>query len=346
MKRDPPDPVAARLAFRMAFAATMAFAIAELCDWSFSFFAPMLAVQTLAASPTAPAFRQGIAIPIVIFIATWLALAVSAGLSGTPVVLLVIVCLVLFWAFYGQRRGAPGVIMLLVQIAFCCVPVISTISIDLAEDFSDALFRGSIAAIVTVWTAHLLFPAPAHLPSPAAAPAKPSGPATGAARGAFFDMLILVPLLVAFILGGSIDNIVILIITLNLLREIEPARRSRVALALLLGNLIGGALGVLAYQFVTLTNNSFLLFTLTVLAASLWFGGRFARRGPDAPVYAIAFATFLLILGIGLTPLPMGSEEAFAARILKILLATAYAIGALSLVAAGARRNAASLSST
>lgn len=318
----------------MAFAATVAFAIAELYKWEFSFLAPMLAVQILAALPAAPPIRQGIAIPLTIFIATTLALAVSAMFAGKPGVLLILVGLVIFWTFYGRRSGAPGVIMLLTQIAFCCVPVISTISFDLAQAFSIALLWGSIAAIVTVWIAHLVFPAPAHSLSPEPPPAGPSGLVEiSAARGALLDTLILMPILVAFIMGGNINNIVILIIVLNLLREIEPASRSRVALALLLGNLLGGALGVLAYQLVVLANNSFVFFTLIVLAASLWFGGRFARRDANAPVYAIAFATFLLILGLGVSPLPMGSEEAFAPRILKILLATAYTIGALSLVA-------------
>ncbi len=340
MKSVPPDPVAVQLAFRMAFAATAAFAIAELWRWEFSFFAPMLAVQILAAMPAPPAIRQGIAIPLTIFVATTLALAVSAMFAGEPGVLLILVGLVIFWTFYGRRVGAPGVVMLLAQIAFCCVPVISTISFGLAYTFASALLWGSIAAIVTVWIAHLLFPAPAF--SPAAPALKPSAPVqSGAARGALVDVLVLMPILIAFILGGDINNIVILIIALNLLREVEPGRRSQVALALLVGNLLGGALGVLAYQFIILANNSFVFFTLVVLLASLWFGGRFARREANAPVYAIAFATFLLILGIGVSPLPMGSEEAFAPRIIKILLATAYTIGLLSLIAVRRERKSA-----
>jgi len=324
----------------MAFAATAAFAIAELSKWEFSFFAPMLAVQILAAMPAAPTIRQGVAIPLTIFITTTLALAVSAMFAGKPGVLLIVVGLVIFWTFYGRRMGAPGVVMLLAQIAFCCVPVISTISFGLAHTFANALLWGSIAAMVTVWIAHLLFPAPAF--SPAAPPVKPSElPQAGAGRGALFDMLILMPILIAFILGGDINNIVILIIVLNLLREVERSRRSQVALALLIGNLLGGALGVIAYQFVILANKSFVFFTLIVLLASLWFSGRFARREANAPVYAIAFATFILILGLGVSPLPMGSEETFAPRIIKILLATAYTIGALSLFAVRRERKAA-----
>jgi hypothetical protein len=342
VKRNPPDPVAVRLTYRMAFAATAAFATAELLRWDFSFFAPMLAVQILAAMAAPPPIRLGIAIPMTIFVANTLALAVSAAFHGTPGVLLTVVGLVIFWTFYGRRSGAPGVVMFLVQIAFCCVPVITTISFGLAQSFADALFWASIVAIVTAWIAHLLFPSPEASPSPPAPAAKPPDlPQMGTGRGAFFDMLILMPILFAFILGGNINNIVILIIVLNLLREVEPTKRTSVALALLIGNLLGGALAVIAHQFVILANHSFVFFTLIVLLASLWFGGRFARRDANAPVYAIAFATFLLILGLGVSPLPMGSEEAFGPRILKILLATAYTIGALSLITLRRKREAA-----
>ena len=152
-----------------------------------------------------------------------------------------------------------------------------------------------------------------------------------AARVAISDTLVLLPLLVAFIVGGDTNNIVILIISLSLLREIEPAHSGRVAGGLLLGNILGGVLAVLAYQFVLLAD-SFLFFTLIVLVMGLWFGNRIARGGTNAPVYAVAFGTFLLILGMGITPLPGGSEELFAIRIFKIALASLYAVGALSLV--------------
>ncbi len=322
-----------RLVFRLVFAATFGFAIAGLLDWEFSFLTPMLAVQILVAMPASPGFREGIAIPLIILMATFFALAVSTLFSATPAVLLAVTGLVICWSFYGQRRGAPAIAMLLTQIAFCCVPVMSTISIDLAHQFANALIGSSVAAIVTVWLAHMLFPAPATAAVQSAdSPRKPSGlEPVYAARVAISDTIILLPLLVAFIIGGDINNIVILIITLSLLREIDPGRSGGVAGGILLGNILGGVLAVLAYQFVLLAD-SFFFFILTVLVMSLWFGNRLARGGATAPIYVLAFGTFLLILGLGITPLPSGSEELFAVRIFKILLASAYAIGALNLV--------------
>jgi hypothetical protein len=60
------------------------------------------------------------------------------------------------------------------------------------------------------------------------------------------------------------------------------------------------------------------------------FAGRIA--GDRAPVYVIALGTFILLLGLGLSPLPGSSGEAFVNRLLNVMLASAYAIGALSLL--------------
>ncbi|MFZ5674074.1 MAG: DUF2955 domain-containing protein [Pseudomonadota bacterium] len=323
---------ASRHALRIALAATLAFTIAELAKWEFSFLAPMLAIQVLAASRNAPGFKQGIAIPLVILIATSLALGIATLTTLTPVVLLLLVSLVICLSFYAQRRGAPNAVMLLIQIAFCCIPVIHAISFDLAFLFMTALIQGSIAAIVTIWIVYWLLPSP-PIRAGAVPPSVPPSPEPAvAARIALSDTLILLPILVAFIMHGDINNIIVLMIALNLLRVVEPEQSGRIAVAIILGNVLGGGIAVLAYQFVVL-GGSLVFFVLIVLAMGLWFGGRIVRGGPKAPVYAIAFATFLLMLGLGVSPLPSGSEELFATRIVKILLASAYVIGALSLVA-------------
>jgi hypothetical protein len=332
LRRSSSLTAADRMVLRLAFAATFAFAIAALRDWEFSFLAPMLAIQILAATPACPNFRQGATIPLVIFLSTNIALGAATLLMGTPVVLLAAVGVVICWAFYGQRRGAPAIAVLLVQIAFCCVPLIATISLDVARDFGDFLLWSSIAAIITVWIAYALFPQPPSSTPAASGPAPIALSPARAAHVAISDALVLFPLLVTFIVRGDINNIVILMITINLLREIELAHSRRLALAILLANLLGGVLAVFAHQFILLPDN-LLLFLLTVFLAGLWFSGRLVRGGPMAPVYALAFGTFLLVLGLAITPLPGGAEELFTVRISKIVLASLYAIGALSLVA-------------
>jgi hypothetical protein len=222
--------------------------------------------------------------------------------------------------------------MLLIQICFCSVPLYSTISLDLADELSDFLQKSSVVAILIVWTCHALFPAPPPPPRPAGPPAAPVGlPPAQAGRVAISDTFVLLPLLINFLIGHEANNLVIVIITINLLREVEPGKSGRVAIGLLVGNLLGGILALVAQQLVLVADN-LVQFLLTVFLAGLWFAGRLVRGGPAAGVFALAFVTFLMLLGIAITPLPGGSEEAFVTRILKIGLASLYALGALALV--------------
>lgn len=320
------------MVLRLAFGAVLGFAVAIALHWQFSFLAPMLAVQILAGMPIRPGLVQGLAIPLVILVASNAALLVSTLFVDAHAVLFAIVGLVVCWSFYGQRRGAPAIIMLLMQLSFCGVPLMSAVSLDLAQSFADFLQRSSFAAIIVVWTCHALFPSPGGPPGPGPA-GKPAGLSPAyAGRVAISDALVLLPLLGAFMLGGDVSNLVILITTISLVREVQPGASGRAALGLLGGNILGGGLAVLVQQVVLLAD-SLVQFLLIVFLSGLWFASRLVRGGPAAPIFALAFGTFILLLGIAITPLPGGSEASFVIRIVKVVLASVYAVGALSLLA-------------
>ena len=152
-----------------------------------------------------------------------------------------------------------------------------------------------------------------------------------AARHALLDTLVLLPVLIWYILDATQVAVVVLIMIVTLLRQHDPKQGQRAALGLILGNLIGGITAATVYN-ILLLNNTLLFFIPVCLAASLIFAGRIVTAGDRAPIYAIAFATFVLLLGLGMTPLPGGSGEAFVSRLLYVLFASAYTIGALSLV--------------
>ena len=129
---------------------------------------------------------------------------------------------------------------------------------------------------------------------PPARHVRPSRPRPRATR--FLDTLVLLPVLTWYILDATQVAVVVLIIIVTLLRQHDPKQGQRAALGLILGNLIGGIAAAIVYNLVLLSNT--LLFFITVcLAASLIFAGRIVTAGDRAPIYAIAFATFILLLG-------------------------------------------------
>ena len=110
------------------------------------------------------------------------------------------------------------------------------------------------------------------------------------------------------------------------------------AAGLILGNLVGGLAATAAYVLVTLLPSpGFLL--LVALLVGLLFGDRIARGGELAPIYTVGLMTFLIVLGLGISPLPEDSGTFFIARVFDVMVAAVYAIGMASLLrgAFGAR---------
>jgi len=155
-------------------------------------------------------------------------------------------------------------------------------------------------------------------------------PASMAARIAFRNTLIVMPVLIWYLFDDTQVAVVMLIVIVTVIRQHAPSQGQQAAVGLIVGNLVGGLAAALAFALVEI-NDTLVFFTIVCLGASLMFAGRIVTAGARAPLYGIAFSTFLILLGIGITPLPGGSGEAFLSRIFNVLLATAYAIGALSL---------------
>jgi hypothetical protein len=148
---------------------------------------------------------------------------------------------------------------------------------------------------------------------------------------ALLKTLILMPILVWFVLDASQTSIVVLILVVTLLRVVDPELGWRTAFGISVANLIGGLTATIAYNVVK-TGDSIITLATVILFISLVFAVRIVTARENAPIFAIAFATFILLLGSGLSPIPGGSEEAAVTRVVNVVLATAYAAGAMSLV--------------
>lgn len=320
-----------RAALRVAFGVTGCFALVEALGWDATFLAPLLAAQMLTKMQQPPSPAQGVALVVLIGVSTGLVLAITAAFIGHPAVLLLALALLLYLSFYAHLRGAPELATLLVQISAVSIPVLAVASPEAAAGFAGTLVSAGLVALLTVWVAFAAFPGDA---TDIAAPAsgKPGRiDRIAAARAALLNTLVLLPVLIGFVLVATELAVVVLIVIVTLLRQHDPGQGQRAALGLVLGNLIGGLAAAAVYNLVLL-NGTFSFFVAVCLAATLGFAGRIATAGQRAPIYVIALATFILLLGLGMSPLPGGSGEAFATRLANVLMASAYAIGAISVL--------------
>jgi hypothetical protein len=321
-------------ALRLAFGVTGCFAIVEALDWDATFLAPLLAANMLVKTPRPPSLVQGLVVVILFASSTAAVLVLSMLVISNPQVLVMALIQLFFLSFYAHRLGAPDLATLLPQISAVSLPIVAILSPDGAGTFARTLVAAGFVALLTVWAAHAAFPAPPDVTGAATAATATSSSLDeplAAARYALLDTLILMPLLIFFILNATEAAIVVLIVVVTLLRQPDRQRGKSAALGLILGNLIAGVAAGITYN-VILLGKTLPFFVTVCLAATLIFAGRIATMENRAPVYVVALGTFVLLLGLSLSPLPGSTGEVFVSRILNIIIASTYATFGFSLV--------------
>jgi Protein of unknown function (DUF2955) len=328
--RSDPDRGTQHATLRLAFGVTAAFTIAEALDWDFTFLGPVLAAQVLAKPGPAPTVGQALGLMIMFGVAAGTVLLLSSAFVTTPPVLVLALALVLYLSFFAQLRGAPDIVTMLFQISAVSIPVFAVITPELSAGLAQALVTASITALLTVWAAHAVFPEVSAISAPMdAGTQRRFLPVAAAAQAALHKTLVIMPVLILYLFDDSQVALVMLVVIVIVVRQYDPRGGLHAAVGLIVGNLIGGLAAVLAFNVIQ-AQDTLVFFVTVCLTASLIFAPRIIA-GAWAPLYGVAFSTFLILLGIGMSPLPGASEGAFASRLFYVLLATAYCIGALSL---------------
>jgi len=313
------------LAFRIAFAAAVGLTLGEVLGWDFPFLPAMLAVQLLSGRGPL-GVKQGLAFVAVMVVACAFAVLLAQIFVDSPLVLLLAVSLVTFLAFHLLARGQAVGVAATFLITTAVVPLLAIESMSVAYGFIHSLIAGSVLAVLLSFAAHALFPTrvQAELTS---APAREE-PASVAI--ALANTAVLMSLVIYFMLTVSPVSIVVVLTVISILRQ--PADLGGgTASGLILGNLVGGLAATAAYLLVTLLPApAFLL--LVVLLVGLLFGDRIARGGESAPIYTVGLMTFLIVLGLGLSPLPQDSGDIFISRVFYVMVGGVYAIGMASLL--------------
>lgn len=313
------------LAFRIAFVAALGLTLGEVLGWDFPFLPAMLAAQLLSGREPL-SVKKGLAFVAVMVAACAFAVLVAQIFVDSPLVLFLAVSLVTFLAFLLLARGQAMGVAAIFLITTAVVPLLAVESVSVAYGFIYSLIAGSVLAVLLTFTAYAFFPmrAQAH---PVSAPPQNERDAVALALA---NAAVLMSLVVYFMLTVSPVSIVIVLTVIGILRQ--PADLGGgTAFGLILGNLVGGLAATAAYLLVTLLPSpAFLL--LVVLLVGLLFGDHIARGGQSAPIYTVGLTTFLIVLGLGLSPLPQDSGSLFIARVFDVMVAAVYAIGMASLL--------------
>ena len=320
--RDNPLAEQRRKGLRVAFAVSVGFTAAVAMGAIVPFLVPMFAAQFLLGSAGPMPLGKTLGAALLIFF-TGVGMMVLTNLFGDRhATFLILLALIYFFCFVAQSAGTGGPALFLVQVVAIMVPLIAILNKDLASSILSILVTGILGGTLLMWLAHAVIPEP---PSSRAAAASATVRPPSYRRALANTAILLVAVAVCLINDQLSAALVIPITVASLLGQLDVAASGRVAIGLVIINLSGGILASIAYGLLTLRPSLFSIF-LIVLVVALILGGRAAASSKDAKMFAGALTTFLILFGLGVSPVPGSAAESFATRIVFVGAALIYAL--------------------
>lgn len=324
MSADLDDPLAEqrRKGLRVAFAVSVGFTAAVAMGAIVPFLVPMFAAQFLLGSASPMPLGKTIGAALLIFF-TGVGMMLLTNLFGDRhATFLIVLGLIYFLCFLSQSAGTGGPAIFLVQVVAIMVPLIGILNKDLASSILSILVTGILGGTVLMWLAHAVIPEPrATRPVAASTTVRPP-----AYRRALANTAILLVAVAACLINDELSAALVIPITVaSLLGQLDVGASGRAAIGLVIINLSGGILASVAYGLLTLRPSLFSIF-LIVLAVALVLGGRAAAGAKDAKMFAGALTTFLILFGLGVSPVPGSAAESFSTRIVFVGVALIYAL--------------------
>lgn len=316
---------------RFALGSTAAVALAFGFAWPIGFLTPVLVAKLLGTPGFRPSLAVGVGMLGGIAIGLGLGLAIALPLNAYPLVQLLVVGLALFRIFFASAAGAPGFPVTMMLIGVTVLPLVEMESRALAVDFVGGFLTLGFAAMALVGLAHGLLPDPPGVAAPEPAAAAARDPALRVRQAALSTAVVL-PLLL-FVFSLKLTGALLVLAFVAILAQ-QPGLREglRSGVALLVGNALGGLAAIVGYELLVIVPSYGFLLVLMLLAALL-FGTRVLGGDPRAPLWAMAFSTFLILLGGSTAPTGGEADVSFYTRIFQIFLAALYIVGAFAALA-------------
>lgn len=320
---------AKRQGLRVVLAVTVGFSLGLVHGSVLPFLAPLFATQFLLASYNPPGLRQGLGTVLLILMVGALLIFLTGLLGDRPFVLLPLLWLCYFSCFFAQGRqigGAGPALMLVIAIV---VPLLDILQRDLGESIVLILAKAVSIALLLTWGAHAVFP---DVGQTQVNPAPVSRlELERVTRQAMVSGGILLSIVTLCLIDSRLATAMVIPITVaSLLSQFELGMSTRTAAALIMINLLGGVAASLAFTVVEL-RPSLLWVILSLLLVSLLFAGRAVLGAVTGKVFGGGLTTFLILFGLGVSPLPGETPELFSTRIAYVLFAALYALCMASL---------------
>lgn len=309
-----------RKGMRVALAVSVGFTASVALGAIIPFLGPLFGAQFLLASSRPMPFGKAVAMAVLIVVAGMFFMLLTGLFQDRQFTFLMLLGLIYFCCFLAQARGKGGPAGFLVLVVAIVVPLLRVLNMELASSILSILVTGVLTGAGLTWFAHAIVPEKAvETPQPQLGSAQAHPYLRALANAA-----ILLSTVAICLTNNELSAAMVIPITVaSLLGQLDIVSSGRAALGLVIVNLFGGVVASFAYAVLNVRPNLLFMFVI-VLVVALLFGGRAAARSRDAKIYAGALTTFLILFGLGVSPLPGSAAESFSTRILYVAAAIFY----------------------
>jgi hypothetical protein len=311
---------------RYAFGSAIIMLVAMGADYTLSYLTPVLALGFLAPGAKAPSLKSSMAFILIIAGASLAGVLFTRFFLDFPLVFLPLMALTIFHIYYTTSLQKMKMWLL---IALLLIPMVSMEASGLGSLVAVNLVVNAIVAIALIGLVYFIFPAAKQ----DIMENKTDLPQIFSARQRYYSALkktlVVLPVLILFFVFNWSNALLVLIFIVIL--SMNPATSNKKAgLAIIVANLGGGVAAIVAFNLLTIVP-SFYFLGLLVLLGGLLLGSSLFSGKKAAPLFGMAFSTYLLILG-NVTSFRGEAGEAVWTRILQIGIVVIYVVIAFSVV--------------
>lgn len=311
-----------RKGLRVAIAVSIGFTLSVAFGAIVPFLGPLFAAQFLLGNSGPLPIAKTVGMAAVILVTGTFCMFLTSFLADNSMSFLMVLGLIYFMCFFVLANGKGGSAIFLVLVVAVMVPLLGVLNQDLADSILSILIVGVLSGTGLMWLAYVCIPEEAVAATQVA-------PISGQAhpyRRAMASTAILLSTVAICLTNDQLAAALVIPITVaSLLGQIDTGASARAALGLTIVNLAGGILASLAYGILNLRPNLLFMFVI-LLVVTLLLGGRAAGRSGDAKMFAGALTIFLILFGLGVSPLPGSAAESFSTRIVYVAAAILYTL--------------------
>ncbi len=288
--------------------------------------AAVFAVMLLDKGKNALGIKKSIIAILGLYVLGLFGLVLGSFVQDYAMVTILILGLVIFWSFRLVKIPEP--VRLLFLILTLLLPFLSLTAEPLGDIILlDMIINLAIALAVTQ-LAFLFFPE-APVEPIQVSEKKDIKPEFNLDKIALNGLLVLMPAVLYFYFFRP--NTLVLTFAYILILSLDPLiYKSKKSLVYILANFFGGVCAIIAYNLLTITPTLF-FYIFLIAAIGLYFTYQMFSDKKTVPIYAMAYRTFFVVMGIISSSSDSAGDTVFD-RLLGIVIAIVYVVLAYKIV--------------